>query len=866
MLAGRETELQTVRALLAQTSARTGAVHVVQIDGPIGIGKTAFISTLASSLDQRVQIARGADLGAHGPFVALRSMIEGLLHDSLEALLDGDSAASLTSRIIEVLGTEPTVLIVDDAQWLDPASEALLVALMHSPRQVPLSLVVVHRPRRTPLPLLTHLRRLGALHDHLTLGPLPAEVARSLVDDLTPAQQASTLETSQGNPLVIRSLSAAFRRDPDRASAFEVLPTAVSSPQSLLRSAVGVEVAALPEQVRAVLRTLAVAGRPLPVPTLAALTGLSPAAVDSAVEALVGDGLLTNDTAEALHPAVRHAVYYDMAAGQRRAAHRRLTDLADLSTFERADHLAPLGDDLTDDDVAALLTAAEIALGSDPAVVIRWLKPVPARLRMERLDVLLARAEVHHGRIADAIARLRPLHEAADHSDRSEADASVLLAQALRMRGSLGEALDVLTDTGVHDHPALLRERIALEILLDRPVDARQLTRLASVGPPADRTAAEAYRTIGLLGAGRVHEARTRFAEVPARLLDLGPTQLRDYLDPLAAAAWSAYVLDDFRSGIALAERGLRVARRHGRGHVTANLGAALAYSLVDAGRLSEADAVAERAVADARRYGSQGVQSMALTAMVQSAQWQRNDALLATRHRQLLAEALPEAGWWRRTALSVRARCSALLGEHPAAVPDTSTPDGTLGYRYADAGLIHVHAGEVPAAIRLLSEGLVVTEAQGSRIQHAMLQTALAEVLAASDPGRARAADRGTRHLLRTADARPPESGAWGLRAARGRCGPADAPHAARAGDRAARVRGTHERADRGPAGHQPSHGRGARLEGAEEARRALPGGRHRPGPRHLARMTRHRARTNGREQRAPRTPLWRSSRGGID
>lgn len=732
--------MRTVRSLLAR---RVDApLQVIQIDGPIGIGKTAFITALLAQLDARTHIARSEGFGTHGPLVALRTMIESLLHEGLESLLDGSSPASLAARVASAMGTEPTVLAVDDAQWLDAASVDFLLTLMREPPQAPLTVVVIHRPRRTTLPLLAHLRQLGAWHDHITLGPLPDDAVRSLVDDLTPPQQASTMETAGGNPLFIRSLSAAFRRDPARASALEVLPTAAGAPQSLLRSAVGVEIDALPEAARTTLRTLAAAGRHLPPHTLASLTGLPPPAVESALSDLEGDGLLTSGTTEALHPAIRHAVYFGTPARWRRATHRVLADLPDLGGFGRADHLSRLGEDLTADDVTTLLTAAEVALGSDPAAVLRWLAPVPARLRTVGLEVLQARAEVYHGRIDDAIARLQPLHDAAlaEVPTRAEPDVPVLLAQALRMRGTLGEALDVLTDTGGDDHPALLRERIALETLLDRAVAPDLLDRLASTGSPADVAAAQAFRTIALLGEGRVPEARTAFAAVPDLMLATSAWELRDYLDPLASAVWSAYVLDDFRTGIELGERGLRIARRYSRGHVTANMGAALAYCLVSAGRLAEADAVAEQSVVDARRFGSQGVQSMALTAMIQSAQWQRNDRLLATRHRALLAEDLPEAGWWRRTSLTAQARCAALLGEPFHGVLDTSQKDATVGYRYADAGLFHARAGESATAVGVLDEGLAVTREQGTRIQHAMLQTTLAEILTSTDPARARA------------------------------------------------------------------------------------------------------------------------------
>lgn len=750
MLVGRDAEMRTVRSLVSRSADQPA--QIIQIDGPIGIGKTAFVTALLAQLDVRTHVARSEGFGTHGPLVALRTMIESHLHASLESLLDDSSPSTLAARVARALGPEPTVLAIDDAQWLDSASVDFVVSLLRESRPTPLTLIVVHRPRRTTLPLLTRLRREGAWHDHVTLAPLPDDVARALVTDLSPAQQASTIETSDGNPLFIRSLSAAFRRDPERASALEVLPTAAGSPQSLLGSAVEVELDALPEAARTTLRTLAAAGRHLPVRTLADVTGLPPPEVESALADLEGDGLLTPDASEALHPAVRHAVYFGSPARWRQATHRVLADLPDLDVFARADHLCRLGETLTADDASALQAAAEVALGSDPAAALRWLAPVPVRLRTTALDVLQARAEIHSGRIEDAIARLRPLHEAeprpmAPSSAEqpspdplsTDPDVPVLLAQALRMRGTLGEALDVLTEPGASERPALLRERIALEALLDRPVSTDLLDRLAATDDPIDRAAAQAFRTIALLGEGRVPEARTAFADVPALLRAASASALRDCLDPLASAVWSAYILDDFRTGIELGERGLRIARRHGRGHVTANIGAALAYCLVNASRFAEADAVAQQAVLDARRFGSQGVQSMALTAMVQSAQWQRNDRLLAARHRALLAEDLPEAGWWRRTAMTTRARCAALLGEPFDGVVDIALQDAAVGYRFADAGLVHARSGDAATAVRLLDEGLGVTRAQGTRIPQAMLLTTLAEVLETTQPARAR-------------------------------------------------------------------------------------------------------------------------------
>lgn len=744
MLAGRADEMQLIRGWLAESEGAAGPLHVIQIEGPIGIGKTALIAAAAAESGRRILASRGDPFRSQAPLHTHRALIETLLDEDLEDLLDGAPPRTLSLRCAEELGREPSILVMDDAQWLDPGSRAFLAELLQRPPRAPLAVILAHRPRDTSLQLLDSIRQWGARHDYLRLGPLAPTAAAEIVRGLPPAQRESALELGDGNPLFLRTLTAAFRLHPGAPSAADLLPHAARSPQSLLRAAVDAEVAALPAEARSVLLAVATLGRSLTPAEITQATGLGQSAAHAALTRLHEDGLLREGPLESgeetLHPLVRHTVRQGADPAARRAAHRGIAGLPGLDPFDRAEHTAHLGEELTAEEADLLVHVAETAVSTEPATVLRWLRAVPVRLRSPEIELLVARAQIHDGRIAEAVSGLRPLAEAEDPAP----GARVLLGQALRMQGQLAEAREVLRD-GLHDASseegtALLRELIALQALLDHRVDPGLLDRLARGPSAADRSAAEAFRAIDLLGRGHVESARPAAAAALPWMLAARPAELRDHLDALAAAVWSAYALDDFAAGVALGQRGLRIARRFGCGHVTANLGAGLSYCLINAGRLLEADAVAEQAVADAHRFGSQGVEGMALAAMAQSARWQRDDGLLRRRYEELCAVELPEAAWWRRTVLTARNRTAALLGVPTAHVFEADPPDATVGYRYCDAGTILAAEGELPAAAAVLEEGLEVTRMQGTEIQHALVATTLAELLIPSEPVRARA------------------------------------------------------------------------------------------------------------------------------
>ena len=154
--------------LLARTLAGRGAVGFVE--GVPGIGKTALLrytrdSALALSI--RVLVARGSELDQHLAFGGLRDLffdvlradpdlLTGLAAAARPALgfdspehpeLDASAVAQgVRALLVELARNRPTVLIVDDLQWFDPASRHVLAYACSRLPDLPLGLVIASRP------------------------------------------------------------------------------------------------------------------------------------------------------------------------------------------------------------------------------------------------------------------------------------------------------------------------------------------------------------------------------------------------------------------------------------------------------------------------------------------------------------------------------------------------------------------------------------------------------------------------------------------------------------------------------------------------------------------------------------------------
>ncbi|MFB9742362.1 BTAD domain-containing putative transcriptional regulator, partial [Pseudonocardia sulfidoxydans] len=225
---GRDDELGRLRAAV-------DAGRVVGLAGAAGAGKSRLLAELGRSLDVPVVAAQAYLAERDEAWGLARSLLREALAldagiaDSLPArtrgalasvlpeidcapgapsVLDGESRRALIlAGGLHVLEAAGAPLIVDDLQWADPSSLALLGSALARVRT--LSAVLAFRPAETGADVLDALRQARGLPT-LTLQPLASAALGGLVDDpaLLDALAAGTDRTPFAVGEVLRGLAA----------------------------------------------------------------------------------------------------------------------------------------------------------------------------------------------------------------------------------------------------------------------------------------------------------------------------------------------------------------------------------------------------------------------------------------------------------------------------------------------------------------------------------------------------------------------------------------------------------------------------------------------------------------------------------
>jgi DNA-binding CsgD family transcriptional regulator len=360
-IVGRGRELGAVAGFLDEwTHARA-----LVLEGEPGIGKTTVWSSAvarAREAGHRVLSCRPAPTEASLPFASLGDLLEPAIDEAigrlpppqrlaLEAALarvepTGDfgrlAVSRATAAVVRELAREPRLLIaIDDAQWLDAATAAVLEFAL---RREPVRVLVAQRSGDGQI----GARIVSGLpSERLSIGPLSLEELARLVADradlaLPRPRLAELHRISAGNPYFALEIVRALRMSPDGP-----LPIPRDVAAVLRDRIAGLSAAALEVLLLA-------AASPHPTFDLLATVSGSSAGVGEATAA----GILERD-GERLrfsHPLLASVVYGDAGASARRAAHSHLAAAA-TDPEDRAVHLARAVDE-PDAGVADELDAA----------------------------------------------------------------------------------------------------------------------------------------------------------------------------------------------------------------------------------------------------------------------------------------------------------------------------------------------------------------------------------------------------------------------------------------------------------------------------------------------------------------------------
>jgi DNA-binding CsgD family transcriptional regulator len=364
---GREAELSAVARFIDSTHE---GFAVLALEGEPGIGKTTVwqeaireaelrghtaISCCAASSETRLSFAGLGDLLSSVSSRVLAAL-PGPQRRALEvALLRSDAQGSPPDQrtisvaflsLVRALATGALVLVaVDDAQWLDSATAAVLAFTARRLDREPIRMLA--SIRLADLPTVTFDHAAGERRQIIRVGPLSVAALHELIKErLGRSFARPTLlkiaRASGGNPFfaleIARALIAAGEPRPG-----DPLPIP-DDLRKLVRSRLRVLPAGCQEAL------LAASALSAPTSGLVDVAALAPAEAADVVR------VTSDHRIEFTHPLFASAVYASTPAETRRDLHRRLAELVE-DVEERGRHLA-LAAAEPDEAVAAALEAA----------------------------------------------------------------------------------------------------------------------------------------------------------------------------------------------------------------------------------------------------------------------------------------------------------------------------------------------------------------------------------------------------------------------------------------------------------------------------------------------------------------------------
>ncbi|MDI6099936.1 AAA family ATPase [Actinoplanes sp. NEAU-A12] len=613
-------------ALLTAIDARLAAGGGVALSGPPGIGRTALLDTVADQATARGELvlrlrpARGeqvlayagvADLLRQVPAQAVAALAPAPRH-SLATLRRGGPSRTgvpaLARRLAlhELLAhcarAAPVLLVLDDAQWLDPESAELIgFAMRRRPGPRVRMLAAERRPGRSRA-----VRLCPAPAVEMAVPPLSPDDLTALLEARgLPCRTASQLhQASEGNPFLALALGGAVTRGPAWRPA--PLPEPV-------REMARERLAALPAEARDTLLVAALATEP--TLTLMLRAGRDDAARELRVAAAAGVIELSGERIRFTPPLLAQVISDEAPAATRGRVHAELAAAA-YDPVEALRQQA-LRTARPDDAVAGALAAEAgrcAMLGADRTAAELYLLAAdrcPPERSADRLDWLVTAARTAltggapalAGRAAEAVLAA---DAPAGHRVRARVVLIDLAGQALAEMGEMFAA--ALAEAG--DDPALaapVRLRLTWAAFLtgDLGTGAAEARRAEEAARRAGDPTTEAMALTMLAQIERVRgEARWRATLDRARALPAAPAPDWLHYGPHYMAARMALFDDRLDEARAELLTLLAVAEHDRIGEARVEVLRTLSEVATRAGRCQEALRYAHRAVRAAQQAG----------------------------------------------------------------------------------------------------------------------------------------------------------------------------------------------------------------------------------------------------------------------
>jgi adenylate cyclase len=516
-LVGRSWELNAVGSLLDETVSGRGCV--VTIAGPPGIGKSRLVGEAESLAGERGVAVFGTYCESHTGDIAFRVVnrllrattgIEGLdtaaARESVRAqvpdadpqdvlLLDdllgiGDPAVPLPDiapdarrrRLTALINTAllarttPSLYVVEDAHWIDQASEALIADFLTVIPQTPSLVLITYRPEYAgPLARLADVQAIG-------LRPLSGTQTAVLAAQLLGADPsvdglgALISERAAGNPFfveeIVRDLAERGVLDGAPGGYQQHGDIGTVEVPATLQAAIAARIDRLDADAKRTLNAAAVIGARFDTALLTALD--ADPAVDDLISAQLIDQTRYTPHAEYAfrHPLIQTVAYTTQLKSARAELHRRLVAAIDQS-----------------DDNAGLI-AEHLEAARDLAEAYTW--HMRAAAWVTNRDISAAHTSWTRARqLADTLPTDHPDQAAMQIAPRAQISATAWQAGGSGAEPGFEELRDLCTAAGDQRSLAIgMVGQIVTLVLNDRRREASQLGAelaaiLERIGDPA---------------------------------------------------------------------------------------------------------------------------------------------------------------------------------------------------------------------------------------------------------------------------------------------------------------------------------------------------------------------------------------------